>query len=154
MCSMYFLMSMSAILCDKQKTLDIFYSMSVWLSWMKLFRKCYCFVLQIKETETADLPKVFAIPRTYCHPQHVYIITGGLGGFGLQLAQWLVDRGASRLVLTSRSGVKTGYQARKIRCMQFLFLYSFTVLFYCNGYNHTNTKLTLYLYFPLRQALW
>jgi hypothetical protein len=36
------------------------------------------------------------------------------GGFGLELSQWLIDRGAKTLVLTSRSGVKTGYQARKL----------------------------------------
>ncbi|CAJ0959176.1 unnamed protein product, partial [Mesorhabditis belari] len=59
---------------------------------------------------------VKAICRTLCHPQHVYIITGGLGGFGLELAQWLINRGARKLVLTSRSGIKTGYQAR---CVSF-----------------------------------
>ena len=33
-----------------------------------------------------------------------YLVSGGLGGLGLQLAKWLVDRGARHLVLTSRSG--------------------------------------------------
>lgn len=56
-----------------------------------------------------------AIARASCHPNKTYIITGGLGGFGLELAQWLVERGAKKLVLTSRSGVTTGYQARKLR---------------------------------------
>ncbi|VDO39253.1 unnamed protein product [Haemonchus placei] len=59
---------------------------------------------------------VRAICRTLCHPQHVYLITGGLGGFGLELAQWLINRGARKLVLTSRSGIRTGYQAR---CVHF-----------------------------------
>ncbi len=36
-----------------------------------------------------------------------YLITGGLGGFGRVLATWLVDCGARRLVLTSRSGAST-----------------------------------------------
>jgi len=40
---------------------------------------------------------------------------GGLGGIGLELAQWLVERGARYLVLTSRVGVRTGYQDRRIR---------------------------------------
>lgn len=31
-----------------------------------------------------------------------YLITGGLGSLGLQVAQWLVERGARHLVLTSR----------------------------------------------------
>ena len=55
------------------------------------------------------------ISRTICNPQKSYIITGGLGGFGLELAQWLVERGAKKLVLTSRSGIRTGYQTRKVR---------------------------------------
>ena len=49
-----------------------------------------------------------------CDPLKVYVITGGLGGFGLELAAWLVERGAKHLILTSRSGVKSGYQARKL----------------------------------------
>jgi acyl transferase domain-containing protein/NADPH:quinone reductase-like Zn-dependent oxidoreductase/acyl carrier protein len=32
------------------------------------------------------------------------LITGGLGGFGLETARWLVDRGARHLVLVGRSG--------------------------------------------------
>ncbi|KAH3871939.1 hypothetical protein DPMN_035154, partial [Dreissena polymorpha] len=67
------------------------------------------------QTEVNESPvPVLALPRTSCHSEKCYVITGGLGGFGLELAQWLVDRGATCLVLTSRSGVKTGYQARKI----------------------------------------
>ena len=31
-----------------------------------------------------------------------YLITGGLGGFGLALASWLVGKGAGRLVLSSK----------------------------------------------------
>lgn len=58
---------------------------------------------------------VNAIPRTYMHPEKSYIIIGGLGGFGLELANWLVSRGARYIVLTSRSGVRTGYQALMIR---------------------------------------
>ncbi|GAB1597533.1 fatty acid synthase-like, partial [Argonauta hians] len=60
--------------------------------------------------------RVPAISKTVCNPNKTYIITGGLGGFGLELAEWLIERGAYKLVLTSRSGIKTGYQARKIQC--------------------------------------
>ena len=56
-----------------------------------------------------------AIPRTTCHPYKSHVIIGGLGGFGLELAQWLVERGARYLVLTSRVGVRTGYQDRRVR---------------------------------------
>ena len=71
------------------------------------------------QVHSESLPHVLsAVPRTTCHPSKTYIITGGLGGFGLELANWLVDRGAKSLVLTSRSGVKTGYQARKLRYLR------------------------------------
>nr|P12276.5 RecName: Full=Fatty acid synthase; Includes: RecName: Full=[Acyl-carrier-protein] S-acetyltransferase; Includes: RecName: Full=[Acyl-carrier-protein] S-malonyltransferase; Includes: RecName: Full=3-oxoacyl-[acyl-carrier-protein] synthase; Includes: RecName: Full=3-oxoacyl-[acyl-carrier-protein] reductase; Includes: RecName: Full=3-hydroxyacyl-[acyl-carrier-protein] dehydratase; Includes: RecName: Full=Enoyl-[acyl-carrier-protein] reductase; Includes: RecName: Full=Acyl-[acyl-carrier-protein] hyd len=59
--------------------------------------------------------KLSAISRTSCPPTKSYIITGGLGGFGLELAQWLIERGAQKLVLTSRSGIRTGYQAKCVR---------------------------------------
>jgi len=56
-----------------------------------------------------------AIPRTTCHPHKSHVIVGGLGGFGLELAQWLVEHGAKYLVLTSPLGVSTGYQDRRVR---------------------------------------
>ncbi|NXP54355.1 FAS synthase, partial [Heliornis fulica] len=59
--------------------------------------------------------KISAISRTTCPPTKSYIITGGLGGFGLELAQWLIERGAQKLILTSRSGIRTGYQAKRVK---------------------------------------
>uniref|UniRef100_A0AC35TUX3 Carrier domain-containing protein n=1 Tax=Rhabditophanes sp. KR3021 TaxID=114890 RepID=A0AC35TUX3_9BILA len=75
--------------------------------------------IRTEESVRTSIPspiKVKAICRTLCNPTHVYLITGGLGGFGLELAQWLINRGAKKVVLTSRSGIRTGYQAR---CVQF-----------------------------------
>lgn len=45
----------------------------------------------------------------------VLFVAGGLGGFGLELADWLALRGCKNLVLTSRTGLSTGYQAMRIR---------------------------------------
>lgn len=58
---------------------------------------------------------VNSIPRTYMDPEKSYVLIGGLGGFGLELANWLITRGATKIVLTSRSGVKTGYQSLCVR---------------------------------------
>eukprot|EP00128_Syssomonas_multiformis_P007456 Colp12_sorted_trinity150504_noHs@32013 len=45
-----------------------------------------------------------------------HIITGGLGGFGMELAHWLVLCGARRVVLTSRTGeLRTGWQQMRYR---------------------------------------
>ena len=73
------------------------------------------FSLQIQD-EASDTPvSVPAVPRFACDPTKCYVVTGGIGGIGLELSGWLIERGARHLVLTSRSGVRTGYQARKIQ---------------------------------------
>ncbi|CAF0706992.1 unnamed protein product [Brachionus calyciflorus] len=61
-----------------------------------------------------DSDSIRTVPKIWFNPTQTYIITGGLGGFGLELAEWLVERGVRNLVLTSRSGIRTGYQTRKI----------------------------------------
>ncbi|CAG2054468.1 unnamed protein product [Timema podura] len=71
-----------------------------------------------EEEKPDTIPKPIymdAVPRYFCDPDKSYIITGGLGGFGLELADWLVIRGARKLVLTSRKGLKTGYQCSRVR---------------------------------------
>lgn len=47
-----------------------------------------------------------------------YLITGGTGGFGLQIAQWLSAKGVKQLVLASRSGAKTEEAKSAIAAMQ------------------------------------
>ncbi|KAL4239386.1 hypothetical protein ACF0H5_000203 [Mactra antiquata] len=72
-------------------------------------------LVKIRE-ESDNVPLCIpSMTRTCCDPRKCYIITGGLGGFGLELTQWLIDRGAKSIILTSRSGIRTGYQARKIQ---------------------------------------
>ena len=44
------------------------------------------------------------IPAFAVKPEGSYLITGGFGGFGKVVAEWLVDCGARHLVLTSRTG--------------------------------------------------
>jgi 6-methylsalicylic acid synthase len=40
-----------------------------------------------------------------CQPDGTYLITGGLGVLGLEVAHWLADRGARRIVLAGRSAL-------------------------------------------------
>lgn len=49
-----------------------------------------------------------------------YLITGGLGGFGLVTARWLVENGARHLVLTGRSGAATPEAERAVKELKHL----------------------------------
>ncbi|XP_077526187.1 fatty acid synthase-like isoform X1 [Haemaphysalis longicornis] len=73
-------------------------------------------VLEIRAEESernavpASLLTVEAVARTHFYEDKSYIIIGGLGGVGLELADWMVSRGCRKLLLCSRSGVRNGYQ--------------------------------------------
>ncbi|MDI1314628.1 type I polyketide synthase [Prosthecobacter sp.] len=47
-----------------------------------------------------------------------YLVAGGLGGFGLAMSQWLVEKGARHLVLSSRSGASTEEARAGVAAMQ------------------------------------
>lgn len=71
-------------------------------------------VLKIKEKSglfSRPNNKILALLRTYMDPRKSYIIIGGLGGFGLELTKWLIERGATKIILNSRREVSSGYQA-------------------------------------------
>ncbi|GAB0094756.1 Fatty acid synthase [Sergentomyia squamirostris] len=66
------------------------------------------------ENDKISLP-ITVTPRINCDFDFSYIIPGGLGGFGLELADWLVIRGARKLVLSSSRGITKQYQAYRIK---------------------------------------
>jgi NAD(P)-dependent dehydrogenase (short-subunit alcohol dehydrogenase family) len=43
-------------------------------------------------------------PAYLFSPKETYLIAGGLGGLGRNIARWFVERGARNLILLSRSG--------------------------------------------------
>ena len=75
-------------------------------------------VFKIRDEESDKNPlktispaeQMLTITKTYFDANKVYIITGGLGGFGIELVHWMMYMGARKFVLTSRSGLKTDYQ--------------------------------------------
>ncbi|XP_070493665.1 fatty acid synthase-like [Chironomus tepperi] len=73
-------------------------------------------VLKIRENETdkATLP-LSVLPRVYCNSDYSYIICGGLGGFGLELADWLIMRGCKKLILSTSRGITKQYQPFRIK---------------------------------------
>ncbi|XP_055614202.1 fatty acid synthase-like, partial [Uranotaenia lowii] len=56
--------------------------------------------------------------RLYCSSDCTYIVLGGLGGFGLELTDWLVLRGCRNVILCSRRGISEPYQEYRIRTWQ------------------------------------
>jgi len=63
--------------------------------------------------EDGGRPPVSSIVRS----DGTYLITGGLGGLGLEVAKWLGKQGAEHLVLVGRSGA-TGDAAEAVRSLQ------------------------------------
>lgn len=73
-------------------------------------------LLKIREnvTDVKSLP-ISVLPRVYCDPNESFVLVGGLGGFGLELADWLILRGCRKLMLSSSRGVTNAYQASRIK---------------------------------------
>lgn len=70
--------------------------------------------LRENENDLESLP-LTVLPRMFCDKDLSYILVGGLGGFGLELADWLVLRGCRKLVMSSSRGISNGYQAVRIK---------------------------------------
>jgi acyl transferase domain-containing protein/acyl carrier protein len=51
-------------------------------------------------------------------PDATYLVTGGLGGFGLEIAKWMVQEGARNLALVGRSGAKTDYAKDTVKALE------------------------------------
>ncbi|XP_050353710.1 fatty acid synthase-like [Nymphalis io] len=67
-----------------------------------------------RHTKLQSIP-IDAVPRYMCHEDLVYIVVGGLGGFGLELADWLIMRGARKVLFSSSRGITNGYQSSRLR---------------------------------------
>jgi len=48
-----------------------------------------------------------AVEKTLFQPESTYMITGGFGGFGLEVAKWMMALGVKNLVLVGRRGAAT-----------------------------------------------
>jgi acyl transferase domain-containing protein/NADPH:quinone reductase-like Zn-dependent oxidoreductase/SAM-dependent methyltransferase/acyl carrier protein len=62
-------------------------------------------VLTVAGRQPRPVPSIEG--RPICRADGAYLITGGLGGFGLVTARWLVEQGARNLILVGRSGAAT-----------------------------------------------
>lgn len=74
--------------------------------------------LVLRFPDQGELEKPGLSTSVIIDPDASYLITGGLGGFGLQVADWLADRGAKHVVLQGRSGVKNSYQRQMLQAIE------------------------------------
>ncbi|KAG5666534.1 hypothetical protein PVAND_014554 [Polypedilum vanderplanki] len=74
-------------------------------------------LIQLREGEklTKELLPMEIIPAMCFNENHSYIIVGGLGGFGLELADWMILRGGKKIVLSSSRGISNNYQTYRMR---------------------------------------
>ena len=56
--------------------------------------------------------------RLAFHADASYLITGGLGGFGIAVARWMVDLGARHIVLVSRTGAPRAEDAEALAALE------------------------------------
>lgn len=55
--------------------------------------------------------RVLSIPKLYFNPNKSFILVGGTELFGLEVIDWLIRRGARKIVLNLRKFKTSGYQA-------------------------------------------
>lgn len=55
------------------------------------------------------------LPRIYCNAEESFVLLGGLGGFGLELSDWLILRGCRKLIMSSSRGITNAYQESRIK---------------------------------------
>lgn len=71
-------------------------------------------LIEIRKEDEDPFPKLLhSIPKYYSHGSTV--VTGGLGGFGLELIDWLVNRGAQNILVATRERRIRGYAASRLR---------------------------------------
>ncbi|KAF5292077.1 hypothetical protein FQR65_LT11343 [Abscondita terminalis] len=85
------------------------------LTYMSTGRHTSKILLKFKDESNTVTAPIQVVPRFFCDAQKVYVIVGGLGGFGLELIDWLISRGARKVIAVSRNGVTTGYQHFRLK---------------------------------------
>ncbi|XP_074599358.1 fatty acid synthase-like [Brevipalpus obovatus] len=67
-------------------------------------------VIKIRDsTRDNQLGSISALKAIKFFPDKAYIIVGGFGGFGLEIALWMAFNGAKNIVINSRNGPQTSY---------------------------------------------
>lgn len=76
-------------------------------------------LIKISDENVPVTKPILSYPRFNASKDGTYVIVGGLGGLGLEFADWLIFHGAKNLVIVSRNGIQTGYQKMKVEMWKF-----------------------------------
>lgn len=74
--------------------------------------------MQEPEGEAPEHKRTDAPTQLSLDPHGAYLVTGGLGGFGLETAKWLTTKGARHLVLVSRRGVAEDAEQEQLAALE------------------------------------
>ena len=75
-------------------------------------------VVLLDGAKVALEPAQIGTPKVAFSTDSVWLVTGGLSGFGLESARWLAQRGARYLVLVGRRGVDTPGAAEAVNALE------------------------------------
>jgi fatty acid synthase len=73
-------------------------------------------LIQIRQNENGGrlLVPIDALNRVYYRPSETVVVAGGLGGFGIELFEWLMAKGCQKFVLSLRRDITNKNQYLKV----------------------------------------
>ena len=74
-------------------------------------------VVSMRELEGVSVLPIVK-KKTLIKPEGTYLITGGFGGFGLEVAKWMAEQGAQHLVLVGRRGATTTEARQTVQALE------------------------------------
>ncbi len=74
-------------------------------------------VVSMRELEGVSVLPIVK-KKTLIKPEDTYLITGGFGGFGLEVAKWMAAQGAQHLVLVGRRGATTTEAQQTVQALE------------------------------------
>ncbi|KAL7039188.1 hypothetical protein ACKWTF_009828 [Chironomus riparius] len=72
-------------------------------------------LLKIRQNESDEKSLLMPVlQKVYFDSNESIIVTGGLGGFGMEMTEWLYSKGCRKIILSSSKGYKNAYQRQKV----------------------------------------
>ncbi|XP_070498587.1 fatty acid synthase-like [Chironomus tepperi] len=76
-------------------------------------------LLKIRQNENDESSLPMPVQqKVYFDSNESVIVTGGLGGFGMEMTEWLVSKGCRKMVLSSSKGFRNAYQQQKVESLK------------------------------------